>query len=157
MEILWKIIKYFDKEEKIKQLYFKNKEIILYFIFGGLTTLINLAVFWVFTDILLTKDSILNTVISISVAWLIAVIFAFITNKLYVFESKSRETAVIGKEFILFAICRLISYFFDLGFVILFANILGYNEILVKIISNVIVVVINYIASKLFIFKKDEK
>lgn len=137
---------------KLKELFFKYyqkyKEIITYVFYGGLTTVVNYLVFVIF--------NLLNYQIEISVtfAWIAAVIFAYFTNKIYVFKSKSFEKSVIIKEAISFLSFRVFSLFVDLAIMYLFVTVLGYNEYIMKILSNVVIVVINYIASKLFIFKK---
>ena len=69
---------------KIKELIVKYKELLLYLIFGVLTTLVNLASFWIFTKILGEGLYLINN----AIAWVVGVIFAFVTNKLFVFESK---------------------------------------------------------------------
>ena len=135
--------------EFCKKQYDKYKEIINYLIFGVLTTLVNFIVY-----ILMTKLFNVNEVLSNAIAWIISVIFAYITNKIYVFESKTRALKEIIKEFISFVTCRLFSGILDIGSFYWFVTILGWNDIISKVIISVLVVILNYVFSKIFIFKK---
>ena len=96
----------------------------------------------------------IDMLLSNSLAWVVSVLFAFITNKLFVFESRNVGFKKTMVECIYFFICRLLSLVFDLGFMYLLVDIFSCNELLSKIISNIIVIIINYILSKLLIFKK---
>ncbi len=133
----------------LKMLIIKNKEIIKYLIFGILTTLVNILCFYILDK--LNIDIYINNTIS----WIVSVIFAFITNKLYVFESKSLDIKTIFKEGTSFLGARIFSYFVDMGTIYLLFDGLKINKLISKIISNIIVIIINYIFSK-FIFKKKE-
>ncbi len=126
-----------------------TREMISYLIFGVLTTVVNFIFYWLFTDVLH-----IYYIASNVVAWIFAVIFAYITNKLYVFESKSWELKLIIKEVISFGAARLFSLLFETGFLALTVEIMGVPKLIAKIIAAVFVVIINYVASKLFIFKK---
>lgn len=141
-----------ENENIVKKLLFRyiNKETVSYLIFGVITTLINIASYklCVLTGIVYT--------VSTCIAWLIAVIFAFVTNKLYVFESKNMQPCVVFKEAVSFIAARLFSGAFDLGFMILAVEIIHMDDFIAKIMSNFIVVVINYVLSKLFVFKKNK-
>lgn len=133
----------------LKMLIIKNKEIIKYLIFGILTTLVNILCFYILDK--LNIDIYINNTIS----WIVSVIFAFITNKLYVFESKSLDIKTIFKEGTSFLGARIFSYFVDMGTIYLLFDGLRINKLISKIVSNIIVIIINYIFSK-FIFKKKE-
>lgn len=126
-----------------------TREMISYLIFGVLTTLVNLVVFQL-CDVVLGIYYIAANVI----AWIIAVIFAYVTNKLFVFESKSWELRLIVKEVISFGSARILSLLFETGFIALTVEVIGIPKFISKIIASLFVVIINYIASKLFIFKK---
>ena len=128
-----------------------NKETILYLVFGILTTAINIAVCGLLSDILKWDIYLSNTI-----AWILSVIFAFVTNKIFVFNSKSTDKKVLLKETVFFLIARLISLGFDMLVVWLMAYIWGINVLIVKIISNIIVIIMNYIFSKLFIFNNKQ-
>ena len=133
----------------MQELIIKNKEIIKYLIFGILTTLVNILCFYILDK--LNIDIYINNTIS----WIVSVIFAFITNKLYVFESKSLDIKTIFKEGTSFLGARIFSYFVDMGTIYLLFDGLKINKLISKVVSNIIVIIINYIFSK-FIFKKKE-
>ena len=128
-----------------------NKETILYLVFGILTNAINIAVCGLLSDILKWDIYLSNTI-----AWILSVIFAFVTNKIFVFNSKSTDKKVLLKETVFFLIARLISLGFDMLVVWLMADLWGINVWIVKIISNIIVIIMNYIFSKLFIFNNKQ-
>ena len=133
---------------------FLNKETISYLIFGVLATIINIVVFW-FAErelaFIMSEDA--ASLVGNVIAWVISVAFAFVTNKLFVFESKSMAFKVVMAELTGFVIARLLSLAFDEGFMFVAIVLLGMNSLLAKIISNVFVVIINYVLSKFFIFK----
>lgn len=126
-----------------------NREMISYLIFGVLTTVVNLVVFQL-CDAVLGIYYIAANVI----AWIIAVIFAYVTNKLFVFESKSWELKLVVREVISFGSARILSLLFETGFIALTVEVMGMPKFISKIIASIFVVIINYVASKLFIFKK---
>lgn len=136
---------------KIWKLYLKYKEVILYLIFGGLTTLINIISYTV-----CAHTFHMDTVESTSVAWVISVIFAYVSNKIFVFESKTSTFAALAKECISFIGCRLATGIMDIVIMYLSVDILHFNDIIMKILSNVLVVILNYLFSKLFIFSKKQ-
>ena len=150
---------------KIKELIVKYKELLLYLIFGVLTTLVNLASFWIFTKILGEELYLINN----AIAWVVGVIFAFVTNKLFVFESKSWNIKTAGKEFVEFVGARLFSFGVEEGGMWLFISVLGLGEIslevlgitvtgqiIVKLVLAVIVVILNYFFSKFIVFKNKQ-
>ena len=131
--------------------YNKYKEGLLYLFFGGCTTLINIISFVIFRQFKLGVD------VSNIIAWLIAVIFAFITNKLFVFDSRNTDRKTVMKETISFLIARVISLGIDTGLLHLMIDFMKIHEVIAKVISNIVVIIVNYIFSKLFIFKKEKK
>ena len=131
--------------------YNKLKEIIWYGFFGVLTTIINIISFS-----LLDKIG-LNLYLSNFLAWLISVLFAFITNKLLVFNSKSLKASVFIKEMASFFFFRILSLGIDMLGMYIMIKLLTVNKLISKIIVNIIVIIANYIFSKLFIFKKEKK
>ena len=128
--------------------YHKYKEGLLYLFFGGCTTLVNIIVFMVL------RYFHIDTYVSNGIAWFIAVLFAFITNKLLVFESKGLGFKKTMKECVSFFTFRVISLFFDMGIMYLMIDVLDCGDFISKVVSNIFVIIINYIFSKLFIFKK---
>jgi len=141
-------------KNNIKELFKKYKEIINYLIIGVSTTTINYISF-----VLLTKLYNIDIHTSNIIAWVISVIFAYFTNKLFVFQSKSFKTEVIVKEMLSFAAARVFSLLLEEAMLYIFVNILNMNELIIKLIANIVVIIVNYILSKLFIFKniKEEK
>lgn len=135
----------------IKELIKKYKEIIMYLIFGILTTLVNIVSFYI-----MDKCNI-NLYVNNTIAWILSVLFAYITNKLFVFESKSLEPKVVLKEGLSFFGFRLISYFMDMFCIFIMVDVFSINKMISKIVGNIIVIIANYIFSKLFIFRKDTK
>lgn len=127
----------------------KYKSIIMYAIFGVLTTLVNLSVYHV-----CYKQICLLNVPSTVIAWFLAVAFAFVTNKLWVFESKSLDRKTLFYEISTFIGCRLATGILDVGIMYIAVDVLKWNAILWKLVSNVLVIIINYVASKIIIFKK---
>ena len=125
-----------------------NKEIILYVIFGVLTTIVNLIAYYLFSNIIN-----INYLISNAIAWIISVVFAYITNKFFVFNNSDINKDVIIEEFIKFMNCRLISGLSEVVLLFLFVDLLLMNDIVAKLIIGVLVALINFIFSKVFIFK----
>lgn len=151
------------KMKMIKTLFIKYKELITYVIFGVLTTLVNFFAFWIFTKIFGEDLYLVNN----AIAWVVGVVFAYITNKLFVFESKSWDLKVITKEITGFLGARIFSFLVEEGGMFLFVSVLGLGEnsltllgftitgqFIVKILLAVIVVILNYIFSKFIIFKR---
>lgn len=138
---------YIEDENHISWLN-KYREGLLYLFFGGCTTLINIIAFFLLRQFRIGKY------ISNAFAWFISVVFAFFTNKLYVFESKDKNKKTVLKESVSFFLFRIASLGFDTGIMFVLLEIMSVNELVSKIVSNVFVIVINYFFSKLFVFKK---
>ena len=138
--------------KKLADIYRKHKEGMRYLVFGVLTTVINIIVFAI-----CSKMANLSTTISNIIAWIIAVLFAYVTNKLYVFDSKTVKLKDIAREIFSFFSARIATLVIETAFLWVVIDKLGFNDILMKIISNIIVIILNYIFSKIFIFKKDKK
>lgn len=136
---------------KIISLLKKYREVICYLIFGVLSTIVNLVVYYGLTlTILNPKNAILLQCANI-LSWLAAVIFAYITNRKYVFRSQSKN---VKKELTDFFIARIITLAMDMLIMFLGVSILKGNDKIIKILSQAIVIISNYIFSKLFVFKK---
>lgn len=133
----------------MKQLYNKYKEVILYIFFGGCTTLVNIVVYY-----LCAHPLNMLTTMSTIISWILSVTFAYVTNKIWVFESNVDNKHDLLKEMVSFYGCRLSTGILDLIIMIVFVDILMFNDLIIKILSNILVIVLNYVASKLYIFKK---
>lgn len=134
---------------KVVNLYKKYKEIINYLIFGVLTTIVNFIAYFIFAN-LFSVDEVVSNVI----AWFLAVLFAYFTNKIFVFESKTSNIKEILKEIISFFLCRVLSGVFDTGSFAFMIKVMKINDYIAKIITQVFVVVMNYVFSKILIFRK---
>lgn len=144
-----------------------NKETLLYIVFGVLTTLVNFGVYtvcqFIFKDFNLESNNFLNFVyigkpylLSNNIAWIIAVIFAFFTNKFIVFKSYNKKASVMIFEFIKFVGARLTSFLIEqLGLYIL-VDMLLQNDFVAKVIISILVIILNYFFSKLLVFKKSK-
>ncbi len=138
---------------KLKNLYKKYKEIINYLIIGGLTTVVSLATFYIVRIFFLTNDTQLDIQISNIISWFFAVLFAFITNKKYVFESKKEGKEKLI-EMIKFYLSRITTLLIDMATMWLLTAPLNINDKISKIIVQFIIVVLNYVFSKIFVFNK---
>lgn len=127
----------------------KSKDMIFYIIFGLLTTGVNIVSYWVFAHIFSMK-----TMPSTLTAWTAAVMFAYLTNRKWVFHSKAQNVCAILREIFSFFLCRLLTGVVDWACMFLFVEWLHMNDVLIKIIANIIVIILNYVASKYVIFKK---
>ena len=136
--------------KKIMELYKKYKEIINYLIFGGLATVVNFVSYLIVARLIGVDE-----VISSGISWFCSVLFAYITNKLFVFESKLDNKKAVIKEMCSFFLARIVSRILcDVGTFALMVKVFNINDIFSKIVTQVMVVIVNYIFSKLIIFKK---
>ena len=135
--------------DTIFALYRKYKEVILYLVFGGLTTVINI-VAYIFCARLLG----MATVPSNALTWIVSVAFAYVTNKIFVFESRTETWAQTVKECFSFVMCRLATGVMDMVIMYVSVDVFHWNDVVMKILSNILVIVLNFIFSKLIIFAK---
>lgn len=133
---------------KVKELLIKYKSIIAYLIVGGMTTLVNFVVYY-FDLLVLDMPYKLN----ICVAWVAAVVFAYFPNKYIVFESKEKGKGL--GEFIKFVGSRITTLIFELVAMFLFIDVIGIKESIAKIVVAVFIVILNYVLSKLIVFRKN--
>ena len=132
-----------------KELLEKYKDIIPYLFFGVCTTAVNMIGYWTLAY-LCDFGMMPSTVI----AWLLALIFAYVTNRKWVFKSEAKNPAEIVREAFYFFICRLSTGVVDWGSMLLFVGVFRLNDMFSKFAANIIVILLNYIASKRIIFKK---
>lgn len=135
-------------KNKILKIYKEQKSVILYLFFGGCTTLINIVCYFCFYRIL-GVSNFMSTVI----AWVVGVLFAFVTNSKYVFESKAAGYKEKLYEMASFYGCRLMTGVMDVAIMLIAVDWMGWHDLLWKVISNVLGIIINYVASKYVIFK----
>lgn len=138
--------------EKILNIYNQFKEQILYIVFGVLTTAINIIAFFACSRLIN-----LGLIPSNIIAWILSVLFAFVTNKIYVFNSKNYNFSVVLRELIDFVISRGATGILDLGLMYLFVSVIGIEDMISKIVINIIVIILNYVLSKLYVFKNKKQ
>lgn len=145
--------------EKIRTLWRRYREVLSYLIFGGLTTLVNIASYW-----LLARLG-LSTAVANGIALAASILFAYITNRIWVFESRAHGVDAL-REFARFILCRLGTGLVDQAIMVcgvdglgprLFDGDLSLWSLAVKVFANVVVIVLNYVFSKLIIFKKKKQ
>ena len=130
-------------------IYLKYKEKILYLFFGGLTTLLSLLTYFILTNTIFNSNISIELQITNIISWLIGFLFAFFTNRNYVFNSNNNPK----KEFLKFFIVRIFTLILDMLIMFIFVTILNYNDLIMKIISQIIIIISNYLLSKMVVFK----
>ena len=135
-------------KDELDNLYNKYKEIIDYVIVGALTTFVSIASYWALR--LIISNYMVNTIIS----WICAVLFAYFANRKYVFRSKSDK---ILDEFSKFVGCRLLTLGMEIVLMYVFVSLFKINDMIAKIILQVIILILNYVFSKFFVFVKTKK
>ncbi|MDD2505207.1 MAG: GtrA family protein [Bacilli bacterium] len=130
-------------------IYHKNEELWNYLIVGGLTTIVAVGSYAFFA-----KSLELHYITSNILSWIIAVVFAYFTNRLFVFKSTNKEKF---KEFIKFSGSRITTLVIETGLLILLIDIVLFDEVWSKVIGQIVVLVLNYIISKLIVFKEKKK
>lgn len=140
----WKILSIF------RPIYKRYKEVLLYLFFGGLTTLVS-----IFSYIFFERQMGMNPLIANIFSWILAVTFAYLTNRVWVFQSSAVTKTQIAKECASFFGGRVATLVLEEVVLMIGINALGFNSIAVKVIAQILVVITNYIISKLFVFKGD--
>ena len=137
---------------KIAVLLRRYREMLMYLIFGVLTTLVNIVSYYC-----LTRFILMDTAAATALAWFLSVVFAYVTNRRWVFRSKATGFMAIVLEAGGFFAARAATGLMDLGVMALCVDVMHLPDMPVKIASNVIVVILNYVLSKLLIFRKGRK
>ena len=132
----------------IKIIYEKHKDMVPYVIFGILTTVVNTIVYWLCAHIFR-----LSVVASSVTAWILAVLFAYLTNRKWVFHSKAATEKEVIREFVSFYLSRLLTGVIDMAGMHILVELMHFNDIIAKIGMNIVVIILNYIASKFLVFK----
>lgn len=135
--------------QRIKALILQYWEVLSYLIFGVLTTVVNYCVYLPVYNILGLSASVSNVI-----AWVVAVAFAYLTNKPFVFRSHDWSAKTVIPELTKFVGCRVASGAAETLILLVSVDILQWNGNIWKLVTSVLVVVLNYIASKLVVFKK---
>lgn len=134
--------------ESILSLIRKHQNILFYGFFGVCTTLVNIAAYW-----LCAHPAGLGTMPSTVIAWVLAVLFAYFTNRRWVFHSAAHTLTEKSMEMIRFFSCRLGTGILDWILMFVFVSGLHFNDVLIKTIANILVIILNYAAGKLIIFR----
>ncbi len=134
---------------------FVNRETISYIVFGVLTTVVSIVSYEAVKRLISRGKEPTQLKINIATvsSWVLAVAFAFVTNKLFVFQSSSLEAGVVIRELSAFVGARLLSLGFEIVWMNITTAVLKWNDSICKIAAQFVIVVLNYIFSKLFIFK----
>lgn len=134
---------------KLKSVITKHYDLLIYLVFGVLTTVVNYLVYLPCYNLLCFSASVSN-----AIAWVAAVAFAYLTNKPFVFKSHDWTAKTVLPELAKFLGCRIGSGAAETLILLLTVDILGWNGNLWKLATSVLVVLLNYVGSKLFVFKK---
>ncbi|MBP3495846.1 MAG: GtrA family protein [Clostridia bacterium] len=137
---------------KIFDLIKKNKKIVLYVFAGVLTTIVDFVSYYIFARVVG-----MGVVPSTIISWALSVLFAFFVNKLFVFESKSFEFVIFIKELASFVLARTLTGLLDVGIMYLFVDVLEFNDMVMKILSTIVVTILNYVISELIVFRKKKE
>ena len=138
--------------KKIRTLIMQHWDVVSYLLFGGLTTLVNFLVYFPLYNWAQIPGVFCNVI-----AWVVAVVFAFLTNKPFVFQSHDWSRKTVVPELIKFLSCRIGSGLVETAAIWLFVDMLSWNGNWVKVVVSVLVVILNYISSKWLVFAKGEK
>lgn len=140
--------------DKIKDLYLKYKEIINYLIFGVLTTVVSLVTYYICVYTFINPEEAVQLQIANVISWFFGVTFAYITNRKFVFESNEQNKI---KEASKFVTSRIATLLIDMAIMFIGVTLLKFNDKIIKIVSQVVVIIANYLLSKIIVFNKGEK
>lgn len=129
----------------------KHEEAMNYLFWGGVAFVLSVILFYIFANRMGLYEQIANTL-----SWIICVIFTYLTNRFFVFKSKTRGMKRIGKEFIDFVTARVITLVMENAILFVMIDLLTINNMIAKFVGQFVVIVSNYILSKLWIFKKEK-
>ncbi|MBR4040003.1 MAG: GtrA family protein [Clostridia bacterium] len=134
-----------------------NTELVAYLFAGVATTVVNYIVYYIVTrpfGALIPTE--LLTTVGTCIAWVIAVAFGYVVNKVFVFHTHCGNTLQLVREFISFVTMRLVSFGMELALMFVTVDLLGLNDLAMKLLINILVIIANYVFSKLFIFRKSK-
>lgn len=136
-----------EKEQKHKINMKNKKEVVLYIIFGIATTLVNIVTYYILQALFQVPYLIAN-----AAAWFFSVLFAFVTNKIFVFEQRTWNFEIVSKEISKFFSARIATGILDMLLMWLFVSVFSFSEMLMKVVVNGIVILLNYLLSKWIVF-----
>ena len=137
--------------KKVWNLYKKYDEMINYLIVGGLTTVVSLGTYYFCVYTFLNPNNAFQLQIANIISWISCVTFAYFTNRIFVFKSKRTYKL---KEAISFYGSRIATLLLEMGIMFVFVTILHFNDKIIKLVAQVVITILNYVLSKLLIFKK---
>ena len=137
-------------KEWIKAMFIKYKHIIYYLIFGLITTVVNIGTYWLCYDVMHIPNLISNFI-----AWITAVIVSFVTSKIWVFDSKSWEASIVISEAVKFFGARVATFLIDELIMGVGVDLLHFNGLVMKVVSGIVVVILNYVFSRIWVFRKN--
>lgn len=149
------MVAYFVKWLNVYKKNEKLREIFNYLVVGVLTTVISYIAYFFFSRFLFTGGTQLDIQISNVLSWIVAVTFAYITNRIYVFNSKTKGKEM-ANEIKSFIGARIFSLLIDMALMFAFTELIKMNDLVAKLIVQVIVIILNYVLSKIFVFKGKE-
>ena len=138
--------------KKIRAFYAENKEFLLYLFFGGLTFIVSVSSY-AFCNLELGINELTANIVS----WILAVAFAYVTNRIWVFQSVGRSKAEVFREIVSFAGSRIATLILEETVLFIFITVMNFNSIAVKITAQIIVILSNYLLSKLLVFTRIDK
>lgn len=127
----------------------KHRSVLMYLFFGAVTTVVSWVTFWLFAVVLQWNELVANLV-----SWIITVLVAFLTNRVWVFNAPTKGAAAYIKQLLSFYGSRVATFLVETALIYVFVTRLGFYEMAVKIAASIIVVILNYVFSKLFVFAK---
>ncbi len=137
--------------KKLKELFKKYQEIINYLVIGVLTTIVSLLTYYLLVYTILDPNKALELQCANIISWILSVTFAYFTNRIYVFKTNNKISL---KEAISFYLSRVTTLLLDMGLMYIFVSVLKYNDKLIKLVVQFIVIILNYILSKFIVFKE---
>ncbi len=144
-------------KEFIMNMYKKYEEAVSYLFFGFLAFLVNMFAYAAAAKVLgADEDRVVLVLMATAFAWVVAVLFAYWTNRTFVFKSKVTDKAGLHKEFVSFISARVVTGIMELVLMYVLVDVIRVDDVISKFICNVIVIVSNYVFSKLWVFRKKE-
>ena len=140
--------------KKIKEEYTKHEEIINYLIVGVLTTIVSMGSYFVLVSTILDATVAIQLQIANIISWVLAVLFSFFANRIFVFKSKDEH---IFKEIFKFVNSRIVTLLLDMFIMYVMVTLLSINDLFAKLFVQFVVTITNYFFSKLIVFKKEKK
>lgn len=138
----WRVLK------PLQPFWSRHREVLLYLLFGGLTTVVSIGSFWLCNGLLMLNEHVANTI-----SWILAVLFAFVTNRLWVFQAVTHGFGDLVMQTIRFYGGRLATFGVEELILLVFVTWLHFGGLTVKIAAQIVVIVLNYVVSKLFVFR----